>query len=77
MDTNLHLLIIGRIKAAMFVLFGLNVVRIAYRTWKYGGSTNLTDVKFDFGEPPEITGTNEAEPQYYEVPPEYEAVGND
>ncbi len=67
MDTNLHLRIIERIKIAMFAVFALNVVRIAYRTWRYGGSKKLTDVKYDFGEPPEVEPSGELPPGYYEV----------
>jgi hypothetical protein len=67
MDTNLHLRIIERIKIAMFAVFALNVVRIAYRTWRYGGSKKLTDVKYDFGEPPEGVEPSELPPGYYEV----------
>ena len=68
MDTNLHLRIIERIKIAMFAVFALNVVRIAYRTWRYGGSKKLTDVKYDFGEPPDgVEPSGELPPGYYEV----------
>jgi len=68
MDTNLHLRIIERIKIAMFAVFALNVVRIAYRTWRYGGSKKFTDVKYDFGEPPEGEEPSaELPPGYYEV----------
>ena len=53
MEGNVHIRIVRVAKAAMFALFGLNLVRIAYRTWRYGGSKELKEETFDFGEPPE------------------------
>lgn len=53
MENNVHIRIVGALKIAMFVAFGLNLVRIAYRTWRYGGSKEMRDDTFDFGEDPE------------------------
>lgn len=56
-----HLRVVRCIKLAMFALFGLNLARIAYRTWKYGGSKEMQEDTFDFGEDPEITGVGEGD----------------
>ena len=61
MDSGMHLRVVRYVKVGMFVLFGLNLVRIAYRTWKYGGSKEMREDTFDFGEEPEITGVPEEE----------------
>ena len=53
MENNVHIRIVGALKIAMFVAFGLNLVRIAYRTWRYGGSKEVRDDTFDFGADPE------------------------
>jgi hypothetical protein len=57
MENNVHLRVVRALKIVMFVVFGLNLVRIAYRTWKYGGSKELREDSFDFGEP-DIEGVN-------------------
>ena len=59
MTLEKHIEIVHRIKVLMFALFAANLVRIAYRTWKYGGSKELREDKFDFGEDPEIEGVGE------------------
>lgn len=62
MENNVHIRIVGALKIAMFAAFGLNLVRIAYRTWRYGGSKEMRDDTFDFGEDPEgIEGVGDAE----------------
>lgn len=57
----MHLRVVKYVKVGMFVLFGLNLARIAYRTWKYGGSKEMREDTFDFGEEQEITGVPEEE----------------
>lgn len=61
MENSIHIRIVGCLKTAMFVLFGINLVRIAYRTWKYGGSKEMREDTFNFGEPPEIEGEGSGE----------------
>lgn len=55
-----HFKIVKCLKIAMFAVFGLNLVRIAYRTWKYGGSKEMREDTFDFGEDPDIEGVGTA-----------------
>ena len=52
MEENVHIRVARVLKVLMFAAFGLNLVRIAYRTWKYGGSKELREETFDFGEDP-------------------------
>lgn len=61
MENNVHLRIVRALKIVMFAVFGLNLVRIAYRTWKYGGSKEMREDSFDFGEDPNIEGVGNAE----------------
>lgn len=61
MNIEMHMRVARILKVAMFAAFGLNLVRIAYRTWKYGGSKELREDTFKFGEEvPDIEGVGEA-----------------
>lgn len=59
MTLEKHIQIVHGIKVALFVMFAVNLVHIAYRTWKYGGSKELREDQFDFAEDPEIEGVGE------------------
>lgn len=60
MENNVHIRVVRTLKIVMLAMFGLNLVRIAYRTWKYGGSKEMREDSFDFGEPG-IEGVGDAE----------------
>ena len=61
MTLDKHIQVVRCIRAALFAVFAANLVRIAYRTWKYGGSKEIREDKFDFAEEPEIEGVGTAE----------------
>lgn len=54
MDFDFHMRVVRIAKAAMFTLFAANLVRIVYRTWKYGGSKERREDTFDLAEDPNI-----------------------
>lgn len=60
MEESFHNRVVKYAKIAMFVAFGVNLVRIAWRTWKYGGSKEVREDTFDFGEDPldEVEGVD-------------------
>ena len=54
-----HKRIIFALKAVLFTMFALNLVRVFIRTWKYGGAKSHVTVQYDDGisdlnEPQEI-----------------------
>ena len=55
MENNVHIRVVRALKIVMFAVFGLNLVRIAY-----GGSKEMREDSFDFGEPG-IEGVGDAE----------------
>lgn len=47
MKKTTHLRIVFWLKAILFGLFGVNLCRILWRTWKYGGSKSTHSVVYD------------------------------
>lgn len=62
METSTHLRIVHSLKILMVAIFGANLLRIVYRTVKYGGSTGTETHTYDFDDGlGKIEGVNEVE----------------
>lgn len=47
MTSETHDKILFWMKAAMFTAFAVNIIRVAVKTWKYGGSKSKTAVSYE------------------------------